>query len=109
MWCNGLINAGVLSAEITSVDQLKRQRYIDDVSIVSPSVITLNAVAAAAAVNEWLMSVTGLIQGGDQTQWHQADAMTGERLIELPRQDLGCRECGRRRFARGDAIALPTL
>ena len=108
IWCNGLVNPDRLRIEITSPEQLQRQRYVDDDSVVSPSVITLNAVAAAQAVNEWLMDVTGITQPYAQTSWHQMDALTGEHLLELPRIDQMCRECGSRRFGRGDSVELPT-
>jgi len=108
MWCNGLVNPDRLRIDITSPEQLQRQRYVDDETVISPSVITLNAVAAADAVNEWLMAATGLTRPDTQTSWHQMDALTGEHLIELPRVDIMCRECGRRRFARGDNVKLPT-
>jgi len=108
MWCNGLINPDRLRVETTSDEQLERQRYVDDVAVVAPSVISLNAVAAAAAVNEWLMCVTGLTRDRDQTLWQQMDAASGEYLLEIPRGGVACRECGSRRFARGDAVKLPT-
>jgi hypothetical protein len=108
MWCNGLINPDRLRVETTPREILEQHRYVDDVAVVAPSVVSLNAVGAAAAVNEWLMSVTGLTREDGQTLWQQMDAATGEHLLEIPRRDAACRECGSRRFAKGDAIKLPT-
>jgi len=108
LWCNGLIDQNKLREEITPREQLDRQRYVDDESVPSPSVITLNSVAASLAVNEWLMAVTGLLEDNSSTSWTSINARTGEQDLDLPRRDTNCRECGRRRFARGDGVTLPT-
>ncbi len=59
--CNGLIPAWRLTEEATGGEvQRRRQRYIVDENIhAPPSVISLNAVAAARAVDDWLMMVGG--------------------------------------------------
>ena len=54
MWCNGLINPARLAEEAASPQQRDAQRYVDDVP--APSVITLNAVASAHAVDQYLFS-----------------------------------------------------
>jgi molybdopterin/thiamine biosynthesis adenylyltransferase len=108
LWCNELIDQDRLRTEATPAEQLERQRYVDDVNVPVPSVITLNAVSAAAAVNDWLMCVTGLTEDTFETEWLQFDARSGEQQLELPRRDAGCRECGTRRFGRGDGLRLPT-
>ncbi len=51
LWCNGLIRRARLEEEAKSENQLRAQRYVDDPDVRAPSVITLNAVAAALSVN----------------------------------------------------------
>lgn len=107
MWCNGLINPDRLLAEATPSEQLERQRYVDDEHVVAPSVITLNAVATAEAVNDWMMRVTRLIQNPDYTRWLETYPLTSETREEEPSKAENCPHCGARRFARGDAVPLP--
>jgi hypothetical protein len=60
-------------------EQLVRQRYVDEPDVHAPSVVTLNAVANAAAVNDYLMSVTGLLDDGE---------LCGARSIRAPTPSL---------------------
>ncbi|MFE4835216.1 HesA/MoeB/ThiF family protein [Arthrobacter sp. NPDC056691] len=106
--CNGLISPDRLREEATSAEQLDRQRYVDDAGVHAPSVITLNSVATSHAVNEWLMRITGLSKEPPEVRWFHADALNGEVLIDEPRQDPGCTQCGPSRFALGDRRRLPT-
>lgn len=107
LWCNGLVSPERLRLESTPGEILARQRYVDDVDVPSPSVITLNAVAAAMAINEWLIGTVGLTRGDAGSSWMFSDARTSEVSQEIPRRDADCRECGPRRFARGDGVPLP--
>ncbi len=107
LWCNGVLDQNKLRDELTPIEQLKRQKYVDDDEVHAPSVITLNATATAIAVNDWMMCVTGLVASGGDTSWIEIDAQTQEQHAELPFQDPLCRECGPRRFAVGDGLALP--
>lgn len=107
LWCNGLISPAKLQEEATPAEQVSRQRYVDDPGLHAPSVITLNAVAASHAVNEFLMTVTGLARPRS-VEWTRTLPRPGEIAIEEPRRDPDCRECGRNgRLARGDSIRLP--
>jgi hypothetical protein len=54
--CNRLIPAWRLTEEATDQVQRHRQRYVDDDDVHAPSVITLNAVAASRAVDDWLIA-----------------------------------------------------
>lgn len=113
LWCNELISPAKLQEEATSASQLRRQRYVDDPAVVAPSVITLNAVAAAHAVDEYLLSVTGLLPSDYELCWrrfHPAATAAGSRVVaELPRRDPGCTECTEHgRLGAGDAASLPT-
>lgn len=110
LWCNGLISPAGLSDELLSTEELAAQRYVDDASIAAPAVITLNAVAASLAANDFLLAFTGMpaiVRDGYLTLDHRR----GRFVIELPRRDEACPECGcapRSRFARGDGASLPT-
>jgi ThiF family len=113
LWCNQLIDPAKLQEEALTADQLRRQRYVDDPDVHAPSVISLNAVAAAYAVNDYLMSVTGLFQNSYEPRWlrvHPAVKGIKERVrYEVPRRDSDCTECGAEgRFARGRGQRLPT-
>ena len=72
-----------------------------------PSVITLNAVAAGQAVNDFLFDFLDLrSEGGDAVYQHH-HFLRHTVLNVVPRKDLNCRECGRR-LGVGDAMDLPT-
>ncbi|MGO4299358.1 ThiF family adenylyltransferase [Leifsonia sp. RAF41] len=105
--CNGLIPAWKLTEEATSARQRRRQRYVDDENVHAPSVITLNAVAASRAVDDWLMSLGGLTEPwASADHWVSYHPLTDE-VIELePTKSPGCPHCGPSRFALGDGRAL---
>jgi hypothetical protein len=112
LWCNGLINPAKLQEEGQSDEERRVQRYVEDASIIAPSVITLNAVAAAKSVDDFLFYLTGLVAEdahGDYTRFHPMQRSVWH---DRPRRDADCIECGHdqiARFARGDARRLPVL
>lgn len=111
LWCGQLISPSKLQQEAETEYERRVQRYVDDPDIEAPSVITLNAVSAAHAANDFLFAVTGL------TRPHAEDAFL--RYLPLERKSVwdeairyaACSECGSgpsSRRARGDATPLPT-
>lgn len=94
MWCNQLINPVRLAEEAAAPEQQRAQRYVDEV--VAPSVITLNAVAAADAVNDYLFSTVTTLDIGDQPEWIRHQPREPRLIVEIPRQDDDCPECARR-------------
>ena len=105
--CNGLIPAWRLTEEATSEIQRRRQRYVDDEDIHAPSVITLNAVAASRAVDDWLISVGGLTdQSASDDHWAFYHPLTDEVIEHDPMKLPGCLHCGPGRFAFGDGKSL---
>jgi hypothetical protein len=113
LWCNELINPAKLQEEATSVEQVRRQRYVDDDAVEAPSVISLNAVAAAHAVDDYMLSVTGLLPSDYEPLWrrfHPAAAPTADRIsYEIPRRGGDCTECGERgMLGIGRSRHLPT-
>ncbi len=113
LWCNELINPAKLQEEALTAEQLRQQRYVQDEGVQAPSVITLNAVAIAHAVDDYLMSVTGLLSTTYEPRWqrfHPAAAEFKERVrYEIPRRDPDCIECsGGGRLGLGHKQRLPT-
>lgn len=109
--CNGLISASKLQEEALTSEERRAQRYVDEPDIPAPSVITLNAVAAAHGVNDYLFRLTGLRLSRLKEEFVYYEPRTGSSRIEEPRRDHDCVECGEvsvSRFARGDATSLPT-
>ena len=94
LWCNELINPSRLADEAASPEQRAKQRYVDDVP--APSVITLNAVACAHAVNQYLFRTVGLEEMPEEIHWLKYRPTTDYPTIELPRQEPECPECGGR-------------
>ena len=106
LWCNGLIDPTQLAIEAKSDDERKEQAY--GVQEPNPSVITLNAVAAAHAVNDFLFDYLGLRPSNPETVYHHFHFDRGKAQHVLPRRDAECGECDRR-LAMGDALELPLL
>lgn len=111
MLCNGLIPAGALQLESETPLERKTQRYVKDDDIHVPSVITMNAVAAAHAANEFMLWAVGLTNadafGG---YWHDHPRQCAV-IRHHPTRDPRCLHCGRANgslFALGDAAPLFT-
>lgn len=109
LWCNGLISPKSLAEEALSDEDRAAQRYVDDAAVVAPSVITLNAVAASFAANDFLLRYTGA-DVAPNTGYLTLDFVRGRFVREAPRRDVDCPECGdgpTSRLGRGDSVALP--
>jgi len=105
--CNGLIPASRLTEEATSETQRRRQRYVNDDDVHAPSVISLNAVAAARAVDDWLMTVGALVdEDVPHDHWVSYFPRTDEVVEHAPKKRPGCLHCGPGRFATGDNLPL---
>jgi hypothetical protein len=111
LWCNGLIPPGRLAAESATAEEHRAQRYVDDASVAAPSVITLNALAAAHAVDDFLFRVLGLRAVGTSDDYLRLQPITRTVTWDEPRRDGKCPECGDApvsRRGRGDGRSLPT-
>ena len=73
--CAGLIDPVLLQQETATPEQRAEQNYLGQEDVADPSVTTLNAAAAAGALNALLMSVIG-----------QADPYLAEHRITLMRE-----------------------
>ena len=94
LWCNGLVNPTRLAEEAASPEQRAAQQYIDEIP--APSVIILNAVATAHAVNDYLFATVGPSGAGDVDEgitWTKHRPLEPQPTIERPRQDADCTEC----------------
>lgn len=111
LWCNGLIPPARLQEEAVPSEVREALKYVDDPHVEAPSVVTLNAMAAAHAANEFLFALTGLRDEPSPLRYVEFSPTKGTvRYIE-PRRDQDCPECGETigsRFGRGDGTGLPT-
>lgn len=108
LWCNQLIDPNLLALEAKTEAERRAQAY--GVAEPNPSVISLNAVAAAHAVNDFLFYFLDLgtrERGTLYTHFHFAEPALHR---VTPRRDSDCSECGRAgRLGRGDGLDLPCL
>jgi molybdopterin/thiamine biosynthesis adenylyltransferase len=110
--CNQLINPSKLQEEGQTLEERGAQRYVDDPDVAAPSVITLNAMGAAQAANDFLFYITGMTHPDAENGYLRFMPLTREVSIDEPRKSPECSECGsqsRSRLARGDlGPRLPT-
>lgn len=107
--CNQLIDATQLAKEAKTDEERKTQAY--GVEEPNPSVISLNAVSAAHAVNDFLLDYLGLRPEAGQLYYEHFHFLKGTRSLVEPRQDKECSECSHAglRFGRADAVPLPCI
>jgi len=108
--CNGLIPADKLQQEALTAEERRAQAYVEEAQIAAPSVITLNAVASAQAVNEFLLGYLGLLNEKNPPGYQMQ--FCREKLWQhvVPTKDANCLHCGTHRssvLARGDGSTLP--
>ena len=106
LWCNGLIDPAQLAVEAKTDNERKAQAY--GVEEPNPSVITLNAVAAAHAVNDFLFDFLRLRSSDVDAAYQHFHFHNGKSLRVMPRREAECTECFHR-LAMGDSIALPSV
>ena len=93
LWCNRLIDPTELALDLQPADVRRAARYLDEVP--APSVIALNAIAVAEAVNRFMMGMTGLLTT-DDPGYTIAFPRERETQIHAHRRDATCRFCGDR-------------
>jgi hypothetical protein len=111
LWCNGFVSPAGLQNEALTEEERIAQRYVDEPNVIAPSVITLNAVTAAHAVNDYLFRVTGLRDPGASDDYMYFEPKSALARTDIPRVDGTCWECSndsKSRLARGDSRHLPT-
>jgi len=110
LYCAGVIDQQALQRETATEEERVAQDYLGgDSGVVDPSVITLNAVGAAGAMNVLLLSAVGLGQSGlGAHQLHTpADGAWLKLQVERDPACLWCSAASHSRFARGDDASLP--
>jgi len=109
LWCNQLIDTTTLAKESKTDEERKQQAY--GVEEPNPSVISLNAIAAAHAVNDFLLNYLDLRPEATEYYYEQFQFLTNKRTLVIPRLDSDCSECSATglRFARGDSVDLPYI
>jgi hypothetical protein len=107
LWCNQLIDPTQLAKEAKTDEERKSQAY--GVEEPNPSVISLNAISAAHAVNDFLLDYLGLRPEAEILYYEHFHSLKGKQSLVEPRRDRECSECshGGLRYARGDAVTLP--
>lgn len=108
--CNGLVPSDLLAMEAKDDQSQADQRY--GTRQENPSVITMNAVAAAHAVNDFMMFFLGLAEPDSSIDYHRWDHLHREYSQDGPRRDNKCLECSesaRSRLGMGDSVVLPTF
>ena len=106
LWCNGFIDPTQLAIEAKSDAERKAQAY--GVQEPDPSVITMNAVAAAHAVNDFLFDFLDLHSNQAAYAYRHFHFLSGAKQDVVPRRDPHCPECASR-LAMGDAVELPVF
>lgn len=104
LWCAGLIDRTQLAEESASPEQRAAQRYIEEIP--APSVITLNAVAAAHAVDDYLFTTAGLTEPDSQVEWVRHHPRQGRFARQRTIVEEGCSECDGR-LGAGRLLRLP--
>jgi hypothetical protein len=105
LWCHELIDPGALAIESKTDEERKAQAY--GTNEPNPSVITMNAVAAAHGVNDFLFDFLGLRDESVAQFDHFRFLSRKLQRVVAGRVD-GCPECDRR-FGMGDALPLPCV
>lgn len=106
LWCNGFVDSTQLAIEAKSDAERKAQAY--GVQQPDPSVITMNAVSAAHAVNDFLFDFLDLRCDEAPHGYRHMHFLSGVTQNVIPRADPNCPECVGR-FAMGDALDLPVI
>lgn len=109
LWCNQLIDSNQLAKEAKTDDERKAQAY--GVEEPNPSVISLNAISAAHAVNDFLLDYLGLRPDSGALHYEHFHFLKGTRTLVEPRQDGDCSECSHagKRYGQGDLVGLPCI
>lgn len=110
--CNQAVSPARLQEESTPQIDRERQRYTDEPEVVAPSVITLNALAASQAANDFLFYIAGLARPEAFQGYVQSHPLIRRTKFVLPRRDAECPDCGAHaesRLAYGDELPIPLV
>jgi len=108
LWCNHLVDPTMLAIEAKTDQERIEQAY--GVAELNPSVIALNAVSAAHAVNAFMLDYLGLREADLMLHFEHFHFVPRTRMDRVqPRREEHCSECSPvgRRYGRGDTVPLP--
>lgn len=111
LWCNGLISPARLQDEAVPERARRGYAYLNDPDVPAPSVVTMNAIACAHAVDDFLFYITGLKYDDAETGWFRWNSRRGTAGCDLPTRMPVCAECSEgdnSRLGMADNWALPT-
>jgi hypothetical protein len=115
MSCSGLIDPVRLAEEaVGDARQVVNQRYVDDPDVHAPSVITLNAMGAGWAANDFMQFMVGLGRPADGFRLLRTQPVSKDAphvTIQEPTTGPNCHVCGSTTGAAramGDGRELPT-
>jgi len=108
LWCNQLIDQNQLAKEAKTDEERKAQSY--GVEEPNPSVISLNAISASHAVNDFLLDYLEL-RPEHPLFYEHFHLLSGKQSLVTPRRDNDCPECSQSglRYGRADSVALPCM
>ena len=109
LWCNQLIDQEQLAKEAKTDEERKDQAY--GVEEPNPSVISLNAISAAHAVNDFMLDYLGLREEREDLYYEHFHCLKGKQSLVAPRCDADCPECSQtgQRYGRADSVSLPCI
>ena len=108
--CRGVIDTRRLQLESMSESDRRSQNYVDGSDEPAPSIVTVNLLGVAEAMQSFLLHATGLWSPEKPAGYHHQNVLTGEFLTTSRAPMDGCPHCGQQegsRFARGDSGAAP--
>ncbi|MGX4690707.1 ThiF family adenylyltransferase [Streptomyces sp. JNUCC 63] len=91
LWCSGLIDPTRLAVDMQPAREREAARYVPGVP--APSVISLNSLAAAEALNHFALAVTGLHEDERDHASVIHRPRTRQCDLQNPRQVPACRWC----------------
>jgi hypothetical protein len=107
LWCNQLIDPNELAKEAKTEEERRAQAY--GVEEPNPSVISLNAISAAHAVNDFLLDYLGLRPERKVLYYDHFHFLKQKHSLVESRRAKDCPECSRGglRYGRADTTRLP--
>jgi short chain dehydrogenase len=109
LWCDQLIDPEQLAKEAKSDEERKAQAY--GVDEPNPSVISLNGISSAHAVNDFMLDYLNLRPAHEDHYYEHFHCLKGKQSLVIPRSDADCPECSPTglRFGRADSVSLPCI
>ena len=102
LWCNGLIDPAELAIDLRPDQEREQARYVAGVE--APGVIALNCLAAAEAVDHFMLAVTGLHSDDHDHSSVLHRPRSRERDLIEPTRLVNCPACGRPSITEGRTV-----